>query len=57
MKNTYVKPTACAVNIFVENYICKTSGDTIIPVNPNPDETKPAVTNKQNGAWGNIWGK
>ncbi|MBR1947226.1 MAG: hypothetical protein IKA35_03980 [Bacteroidaceae bacterium] len=51
MKNTYVKPTASAVNMFVENFICDGSR---IPVT---DDTKPSLTNKQNGAWGDVWNK
>ena len=53
MKSTYVKPTASAVNMFVENFICEGS-DNRIPV---VDETQPSATNKQNGAWGDVWGK
>ncbi|MBR2416142.1 MAG: hypothetical protein IKB11_05250 [Bacteroidaceae bacterium] len=52
MKNTYVKPTASAVNMFVDSFICNDSNR--IPV---VDETKPSATNKQNGAWGDVWSK
>lgn len=51
MKNTYVKPTASAVNMYVENFICDASR---IPVTP---EIKPSATNKQNGVWGDVWNK
>ena len=53
MKNTYVKPTASAVNMFVDSFICNDSGNRI-PVTP---EIKPSATNKQNGAWGDVWNK
>ena len=56
MKNTYVKPTANAVNMFVENFICVNSpGDNVVPVDPVTPGTPAA--NKQEGTWGNLWNK
>ena len=53
MKNTYVKPTASAVNMFVDSFICNDSN--VIPVDPVTPGTPAA--NKQEGTWGNLWNK